>query len=61
MREAQWEAGAAHVEVARSNDVAQPLRRCARLVATLDVNKTWRVVTEVERRLLIDELIEEWH
>ena len=31
----------------------------ARMLATLDVDKTWSAATEVERRVLIDEFIEE--
>ena len=29
------------------------------MLATLDVDKTWKAATEVERRVLIDEFIEE--
>jgi len=29
------------------------------MLASLDVDKTWRAATEVERRVLIDEFIEE--
>ena len=47
------------VEVARSDDVAQHFDDVARLLATLDVDKTWKAATEVERRVLIDEFIEE--
>jgi hypothetical protein len=49
----------ARVEVARSDDVAQHFDAVARMLATLDVDKTWRAATEVERRVLIDEFIEE--
>ena len=30
-----------------------------RMLATLDVEKTWKAATDVERRVLIDEFIEE--
>ena len=59
IREAQREADDARVEVARSDDVAQHFDDVARLLATLDVDKTWKAATEVERRVLIDEFIEE--
>ena len=49
----------ARVQVARSDDVAQHFDAVARMLATLDVDKTWSAATEVERRVLIDELIEE--
>jgi hypothetical protein len=29
------------------------------MLATLDIDKTWKAATEVERRVLIDEFIEE--
>jgi len=45
--------------VVRSDDIAHGFDAVARLLATLDVDKTWRVATEVERRVLIDEFIEE--
>jgi hypothetical protein len=44
---------------ARSDDVAQHFDDVARLLANLDVDKTWKAATEVERRVLIDEFIEE--
>ena len=50
IREAQREAEDAHVEVARSDDVAQHFDDVARLLATLDVDKTWKAATELERR-----------
>ncbi len=49
----------ARVQVARSDDVAQHFDAVARMLATLDVDKTWSAATEVERRVLIDEFIEE--
>ena len=59
IREAQRESDDARVEVARNDDVAQHFDEVARLLATLDVDKTWNAATEVERRVLIDEFIEE--
>ncbi len=59
IREAQRESDDARVEVARSDDVAQHFDAVAQLLATLDVDKTWRAATDVERRVLIDEFIEE--
>ncbi len=59
IREAQREADDAQVEVARSDDVAQHFDEVAQLLATLDVDKTWKTATDVERRVLIDEFIEE--
>jgi hypothetical protein len=59
IREAQREADDALVEVARSDDMAQHFDAVAQLLATLDVDKTWKAATEVERRVLIDEFIEE--
>jgi len=40
--------------VARTDDVAQHFDAVARLLATLNVDKTWRVATESERRVLIE-------
>ncbi len=31
----------------------------AGMLATLDIDKTWKAATEVERRVLVDEFIEE--
>ena len=46
-------------KVARNDDVAQHFDEVAQLLATLDVDKTWKAATDVERRVLIDEFIEE--
>ena len=59
IREPQREVDDARVEVARSDDIADQFDDDARLLATLDVDKTWKAATEVERRVLIDEFIEE--
>jgi len=45
--------------VARSDDVAQHFDEVAHMLATLDIDKTWKAVTEVEQRVLIDEFVEE--
>ena len=59
IQEAQREVDNARVEVARNDDVAQHFDDVAQLLATLDVDKTWKAATDVERRVLIDEFIEE--
>ena len=59
IREAQREADETHVELARSDDVARHFDAVARMLATLDVDKTWNAATEVEKRVLIDEFLEE--
>jgi hypothetical protein len=59
IREAKREADDVRVEVAGNDDVAQHFDEVARLFATLDVDKTWKAATDVERRVLIDEFIEE--
>jgi hypothetical protein len=58
LRETQREVDDARVEVARSDDVALHFEAVARMLATLDIDKTWKAATEVERRVLIDEFIE---
>lgn len=55
IRGAQSEVDNALVEVARSDDVAQHSDVVARLLATLDIDKTWKAAKEVQRRVLIDE------
>jgi hypothetical protein len=45
--------------VERADDVAQHFDDVARMLATLDIEKTWTAATDVERRVLIDEFIEE--
>jgi hypothetical protein len=59
IREAQRETEDAHVERARTDDLARRFAEVARLLATLDVNTMWKAATEVERRVLIDEFIGE--
>ena len=49
----------ARFETARSDDVAQHFDVVAGMLATLDIDKTWKAATEVERRVLIDEFIED--
>ena len=59
IREAQRETEETQVETGRSDDIAQHFDDVARLLATLDVDKTWMAATDVERRVLIDEFLEE--
>ncbi len=59
IREAQRESDEARVEAARSDDIAQHFDAVAQMLATLDIDKTWNVATEIERRVLIDEFLEE--
>ena len=59
IREAQRETEAAHVEAVRSDDVDRHFDEVAAVLASLDIDRTWSVATEVERRVLIDEFIEE--
>ena len=59
IREVQREVENAHVEEARSDDVARHFDAVARMLATLDIDNTWKAATEVERRVLIDEFLEE--
>ena len=59
IREAQREVEDARSEMARSDDVAQHFDAVAGMLATLDIDKTWKAATDVERRVLIDEFIEE--
>ena len=59
VREAQREVEDARCEAARSDDVAQHFDAVARMLASLDIDKTWKAATGVERRVLIDEFIEE--
>jgi len=59
IREAQRETDEARVETARSDDIAQHFDAVAQMLATLDIDETWRVATEIERRVLIDEFLEE--
>ncbi len=47
------------METARSYDIAQHFNAVARMLGTIDIDKTWKVATEIERRVLIDELLEE--
>jgi site-specific DNA recombinase len=59
IREAQRETEAAHVEAVRNDDVDRHFDEVAAVLASLDIDRTWSVATEVERRVLIDEFIEE--
>jgi hypothetical protein len=59
IRETQRETEQRQVETARSDDIAQHFDDVARLLANRDVEKTWKAATEIERRVLIDEFLEE--
>ncbi len=59
IREAQRESDDARVVVAQSDDVAQHFEAVARMLASLDIDNAWRAATEIERRVLIDEFLEE--
>jgi len=59
IREAQRETEEAHVEAVRTDDVDRHFDEVAAVLASLDIDRTWSVATEVERRVLIDEFIEE--
>jgi hypothetical protein len=43
----------------RTDDVDRHFDEVAAVLASLDIDRTWSVATEVERRVLIDEFIEE--
>ena len=53
--------GAPHLRGRRQTDWAQfgSFDQVAQLLATLDVDKTWKAATDVERHVLIDEFLEE--
>ena len=59
IREAQREVDDARVESARGDDVAERFEDVARMLSSLDIDKAWTAATEVERRVLIDEFLEE--
>ena len=59
IREARREADATRAETVRTDDVDRHFDEVAAVLASLDIDRTWSVATEVERRVLIDEFIEE--
>lgn len=59
IREAHREVSDARAEVARSDDMAEHFDAVAQMLSSLDVDTTWRAATEIERRVLIDEFLEE--
>jgi hypothetical protein len=59
IREATRETEAAQAEVARSDDVAGHLEEVVAVLTELDIDRTWAAATELERRVLLDELLEE--
>jgi hypothetical protein len=56
---ARAESDVAAKEVARSGDLLQRFDEVAALLSALDVEHAWNAATEVERRVLIDEFLEE--
>jgi hypothetical protein len=59
IRKAQRETEEAHVEAVRADDVDRHFDELAAVLASLDIDRTWSFATGVERRVLIDEFIEE--
>ena len=59
IREATRETEAAQAEVARSDDVAGHFEDVVAVLTKLDIDRTWAAATELERRVLLDELLEE--
>jgi hypothetical protein len=59
IREAQRESDADRAAVVRDDAIDRHFDDVAAVLANLDIDKTWKVATEVERRVLIDEFIEE--
>ena len=59
IREAQRESDASVAEAVRNDDVDRHFDDVAAVLATLDVDRTWEAATELERRVLIDEFLEE--
>jgi hypothetical protein len=59
LREAQRETEAAQDEAQRNSDVDRHFDDIVAVLATLDVDRTWEAATELERRVLIDEFVEE--
>ena len=59
IRGALRESDEADVELAHFDDVARHFEAVAGMLASLDVDKMWNAATELERRVLIDEFLEE--
>jgi site-specific DNA recombinase len=59
IREAHGESDAANAEALRTSDVDRHFEDVAALLSTLDIDRTWKAATDVERRVLIDEFLEE--
>jgi hypothetical protein len=59
IREATRETEAAQAESARSDDVAGHFEEVVAVLTKLDIDRTWAAATEVKRRILLDELLEE--
>jgi hypothetical protein len=59
VREAKRETEAAHAELARSDDVAGHFEEVVAMLTELDIDRTWAAATDLERPVLLDELLEE--
>jgi hypothetical protein len=59
IREAQRETEEAHVGAVRTDDVDRNFDEVAVVLASPDIDRTWSVATELERRVLIDQFTEE--
>jgi hypothetical protein len=51
----QWESESAKAEGGRGDDVERNFDDVARMLAAIDVERTWAAATEVERCVLLDE------
>ena len=58
IKAAQAEAEASVAMAERHDDVEQLFDDVAQMLAALDIERTWAAVTEVERRILLDEFLE---
>jgi hypothetical protein len=58
IKAAQQEAEASRAGVVRSDDVERHFDDVARMLAAINVERTWAAATEVERRVLLDEFLE---
>jgi len=55
---AHGESEEARREVAKADDVSRRFEEVARVLENLDIDRAWAVATESERRILIEELVE---
>jgi len=52
------EADAARVKLEKADDVRRRFEEVAQVLADLDIERSWAAATEMERRILIEELVE---